>query len=303
MATKTFVPTARDLNLLTELGEVGILSSALLVARHFPGFGKPADAERAFRRRLRILRQAGWIDSAKLAVPHRTGSSALAVHSLTAAGAELVQTLTGVCPRRAGASLELSPITLPHRLGVIATRLVFDDAHRAAGLSVPDWIHEYDLRSGVDPRGSNQEKFVLYEAFERGGRRLVCWADAAARITLPHEPGQHLVVYLEYDRSTETAKQLAAKAEPFDLLVRERRYQQHWPNLASHVTVRVLFVCRSHQRVANAIDAIRPEPGAELFRFATYDDLKPSTLLTEPIWRTTAGELRAIIRRTPDQAS
>jgi len=301
MFTKTFLPTERDQGLLTELGEVGLMSTAMLVERHFRGFAKPADAHRSFRRRLRLFEAVGLIESTQVAVRHRSGSTNLAIHTLTAPGAELVAELTGARPRRAATSLDLSPVTLPHRLGVIATRLAFDDAFRAARLSPPDWIHEYDLCPGVDPRSSNQEKFILYEAFQQGGQRLVCWSDAAGRITLSGQPGHHLLVYLEYDRSTETAKQLAAKAEPFDLLVRERRYEQHWPSLAGQVTVRVLFVCRSHQRVGNAIDAIRPEPGAELFRFATYDDLKPFTLLTAPIWRTTAGEFRAIIRRATDR--
>lgn len=186
---------------------------------------------------------------------------------------------------------------------MIVTRLAFDDAVQAAGLPAADWIHEYDLRPGVDPRGPNQDKFVLYEAFQRGGERLVCWADAAARFAVPQHPGHHLLAYLEYDRSTETAKQLAAKAEPFHLLVRERRYQQHWPNLEGQVTVRVLFVCRSAERVANAIEAIGPQPGAELFRFTTVDRLAPDSLLTQPIWQTCGGELRAILRAAPGEAT
>lgn len=301
MAIKTFLPTERDLAVLVELGEVGLMSTSLLVSRHFRGFSKAPDAQRAFRRRLRIFEELGLVSSASMAVRHRTGSTALAIHTLTAAGATVVEQQTGSRPRRAETSLELSPVTLPHRLGVIATRLALDDGVRAAGLPAADWIHEYDLRPGVDPRGSNQEKFVLYEAFERSGQRFVCWADAAARFYAAQNPDHQLLAYLEYDRSTETAKQLAAKAQPFDLLVRERRYQAHWPNLAGQVTVRVLLVCRSEERVANAIDAIRAEPGAELFRFATYDDLKPSTLLTEPIWRTTQGELRAFFRPPPDR--
>lgn len=297
MRAKTFVPTERDLALLVELGETGLSSSPLLIARHFRGFAKPADAERAFRRRLRVFQSLELVDSATLAVRSRTGSTPLTIHTLTVDGAELVVAATGNYPRRAATSLDLSPVTLPHRLGVLATRLLFDDAHRCAGLPVPNWIHEYDLRPGVEPKSSNQEKFVLYEAFERNGDRLVCWPDAGAHICLLDQPDHHLLIYLEFDRSTESAKQLAAKAEPFDLLVRDRRYDQHWPSLAGQATVRVLFVCPSEARVANAIEAIRPQPGAELFRFATFDDLRPGTLLYEPIWRTTSGELRAILRQ------
>jgi len=296
MRMKTFLPTERDLGLLTELGEVGLMSTAMLVVRHFRGFTKPADAQRAFRRRLRLFQAARLIDSARVAVRHGSGNTTMAIHTLTAVGAELAAELTGHRPRRAATSLDLSPVTLPHRLGVIATRLAFDDEFRAARLSLPDWIHEYDLRPGVDLRSSNQEKFVLYEAFQQGGQRLVCWPDATARITLSDQPGHHLLAYLEYDRSTETTKQLAAKAAPYDLLVRQHRYENHWPNLAGQAAVRVLFVGRSPQRIDHALEAIRHQPGAELFRFATWADLQPSQLLHAPIWQTVSGKLRSILR-------
>lgn len=297
MRTKTFLPTQRDLALLVELGEAGLMSTPMLIERHFRGLAKASDAERAFRRRLRVFQQLGLVESAVVAVQHRTGSSRLGIHTLTAAGAEFITAATGNCPRRPGTSLLLSPVTLPHRLGVIRTRLLFDDACRAAGIASMDWVHEYDLRRGADPKSPNQHKFVLYEAFERSGERLVCWPDAAARLRISGEEDHQLLVYLEYDRSTETAKQLAAKAKPFDLLVREHRYRGHWTDMTGQATVRVLFLCPSRERLVNAVEAIRSEPGAGLFRFATFADLHPPTLLTKPLWRTTAGgACRAILR-------
>lgn len=294
MPTNRLVPTQRDLALLTELGELGLMSAPMLVARHFGTCSDLASAERSFRRRLKIFVEQGYVRAERVPV---TGHPAglLTICRLSGEGAEFLAELTGHRPRRAGTTQELNPVTVPHRLGVVATRLAFDDAHRALKLPAPEWLFEYDLSPGVGPTASNDQKFILYESFREDGKRFVCWPDAAARIKLSgcdHE----LLAYFEYDRSTETTKQFAAKVAGYRLLVATERYRRHWSKVSAQQLVRVLAVVRSRERLRNLIETIRIRDGAMLFRFARYSDLASANLLTEPIWETTDGRQMSILR-------
>ncbi len=296
MPTKQLLPTKRDVALLAELGELGLLSAPMVLARHFTGFANEESAQRSFRRRMKRLIAHGLIDRSRVPLKRVAASGLLAVYRLTAAGAELVAELTGSVPRRAGSAQPLNPVTIPHRLGIVTTRLAFDDAHRQLGLSAPEWLFEYDLHSEVTATATNDEKLVLYESFTVEGKRLVCWPDAAARIRLGSEPAHELLAYVEYDRSTESSRQIAAKSEPYWRLVRERRYLGHWPGPPGQHVVRVLFIVRSEERLQHVAAALRGTPGAELFRLATYADLQPETLLTAAIWRTVDGRVLPMLK-------
>ncbi len=288
--------TPRDLALLAELGEMGLMTAAMLIGRHFNGFANADSAQRSFRRRLKRLlaNKVVLLDRVPRAVA--AGNSVLHVYRLTREGADLLAERTGHRPRRTGSLPALNPVTVPHRLGIVTTRLAFDDAHRRLGLPVPEWLFEYDLAPTATPTAGNDDKFILYESFRRGDKRHVCWPDAAVRIRLSGKTPHDLLAYLEYDRSTEGRRQIAAKGEPYKLLVNERRYERHWPAPLHHPLARVLFVARSEQRVQNLIEALHDTPGANLFRFATYDALQPERILTEPLWRTIDNKRLAILR-------
>ncbi|MGD9648667.1 MAG: replication-relaxation family protein, partial [Pirellulales bacterium] len=262
--------TARDVQLLAELGELGMMSAPMLLARRFTGFANEQSAQRSFRRRTKLFVALGLIDVTRVPLQRVAASSSLTMYRLTAAGADRVAELTGTRPRRAGSLQPLNPVTVPHRLGIVTTRLAFDDAHRQLGLPAPAWHFEYDQRVDAVAMATNGEKLVLYESFTVAGKRLVCWPDAAARIRLGKEPAHELLAYVEYDRSTESSRQIAAKSEPYWRLVRERRYLRHWPGSLGQHVVRVLFIVRSAERLQHVASALRDTPGAELFRLATY---------------------------------
>jgi len=293
---KSFVLTPRDTELLTELGEVGMMTARMLVERHYPGFANPESAQRAFRRRAQRFVANKLVSVERVPTAAAAGNGVLRVYRLTREGGDLLAELTGHRPRRAGSSPPLHPVTVPHRLGIVATRLAFDDAHRLLGLPIPEWLFEYDLAPSASPTAGNDDKFILYESFRSGGKRHVCWPDAAARIRLDGKTPHDLLAYLEYDRSTEGRRQIAAKSEPYQLLVNERRYERHWSAPLNNPLVRIMFVARSEQRVQHVITAIQDTPGAQLFRFATYDDLQPERILTEPIWRTIDNKRLSILR-------
>ncbi|MGD9644336.1 MAG: replication-relaxation family protein [Pirellulales bacterium] len=295
MSLKQLSLTTRDLQLLAELGELGVMSAPMLLVRHFGGFTNDESAQRSFRRRMKRFVAHGLVLQERLPAAGKL----VTVLRLTEAGADWLAELTGSRPVRPAGPQALNPVTLPHRLGVVATRLAFDDACRQAGIDLPEWRFEHDPLPDAEPTAGNNEKFLLYESFQDAGSRLVCWADAAFRLRIAGPNAHEFLAYIEYDRSTENKRRLAAKSAPFQRLVRERRYAMHWPGLAIQHTVRVLFVVRSEQRLSHAIDAIRDTPGAPLFRFATYADVTPERVLSAPIWRTIDWQRLAILKSTP----
>lgn len=295
MPVKQLIATERDLAFLTELGEVGLMSAQMIVGRHFGACSDKTSAERSFRRRMKMLVESGYVRTERVPLAGQK-SGLVTVYRLTGAGGDLLAELTGRRPPRVGGSQELNPVTIPHRLGIVSTRLAFDDAHRGLGLSCPEWLFEYDLSPQADPTAGNDKKFVLYESFREEGRRVVCWPDAAARIRPPDASDHELLAYFEYDRSTETTKQFAAKVAGYRLLVATERYRQHWSHVRSRHAVRVLVVVRSVERLRSLIAAVSRIGGAELFRFASYEDLRLERLLTEPIWHTADGRILSIFR-------
>ncbi len=168
---------------------------------------------------------------------------------------------------------------------------------RAVYRALPEWLFEYDLAASASPTAGNDEKFILYESFRAGGKRHVCWPDAAVRIRLGEKQNYELLAYIEYDRSTEGQRQIAAKGEPYQLLVDERRYERHWRLPMSNPLVRVLFIARSEGRIRHLTEALRETRAANLFRFTTYADLVPETLLTEAVWRTIGGQFLCVLRQ------
>jgi hypothetical protein len=280
-----------------ELGEVGMMSGSMLLNRHYRGFANLESAARSFRRRMQRFLTNKLASVERVPTAKAVGNGGLLVYRLTMAGADLLAELTGTKPRRAGSSPTLNPVTVPHRLGIVTTRLAFDDAHRRLGLSAPEWLFEYDLSPAASPTAGNDDKFVLYESFRAGEKRHVCWPDAAARIRLTGKQTYELLAYFEYDRSTEGSRQIAAKSEPYRLLVSERRYERHWQPPLSTPLVRVLFIARSEERIKHLIAALRETRGADLFRFATYADLVPETLLGDAVWQTVDGKRLSILKK------
>jgi hypothetical protein len=296
--TQNFILTPRDLALLVELGEMGLMTAAMLTLRHFSGFTDTDSAQRSFRRRMKRF-LAHRIVSLECVPAAAGGNRILQVYRLTQTGADLVAELTGTRPTRAGSSPTLNPVTVPHRLGIVSTRLAVDDAHRRLALPLPAWLFEYDLAPTTSPTAPNDQRFLLYESFRVGDKRHVCWPDAAVRIRLTGQTTYELLAYIEYDRSTESSRQIAAKSEPYQLLVEQRRYERHWQPSLETPLVRVLFVARSEQRIKFLAEALRNTRGANLFRFATYRDAVPERILTEPVWQSVDGQRLCVLRPNP----
>ena len=292
----------RDLTLLTELREVGFLDTTTLHDRHFP-----ADRTgKACLRRLALYAQHGLVEpigaSVSFGLPR--GGRLPAIHRLTPRGAELLTSLTGEPGRRvAGGSPK--PETLLHRLGCAQLQLLLRDACTFAKLSPPCWIGEYESRSGVPIRSPLSERIVLCQTYALDEGRLTCWPDAAALVSIPVAGGigatHPLVLLFEYDRSTETLKQVASKVPGYEQFLTRGDWRNLWPELVKP-TVRVFFLTRSEERIHNIVAAIREMPGADAFRFAVFQRLKPSSFFSDAVWQTCRGDHRTIIKPPAEAA-
>jgi len=285
----------RDLVAWTELAEVDVLDQDTIAARHF----SKCRSLRACQRRTKL-----WVDQEiveRMQVPvvsceGRKGKLST-LFRLTRRGAELLKTLTGYCPRRP-AKRNPRPETLFHRLGVAQVQLAVNDACMLQGLTKPVWIHEYDTYPNPDPKASADQRYILYERFPLAdGRAATCWPDASCHIVIPGPDGtaHDLLVYWEYDRSTERLGQVAAKLFGFQGLLSTGLYRKHWP-AAPTPTVRIFFVVPSATRLQNVAKVLADSPGSEAVRLTTAAELKPEFVLTEPIWRTVKGESLPILR-------
>lgn len=289
----------RDVGLLTELGEVGLLDTATIRERHFPD----DRTGEACLRRLRLYAGHDLTEAIAPAVSFGLprGGRLLAIHRLTQRGAEVLHHVTGEWPRRVVKKMPRSE-TLLHRLGCAKLQLLLKDACDLARFPPPQWIAEYDTRPGVGLKATLPERFVLCQSYPTpDGRKVTCWPDAAALLSIPGQqagapPVWHpLVLLFEVDRSTETLKQFARKLPGYQQLLTRGDWRKFWPGV-QNPTVRVFVVVPSDERLQNIAAAISNLPGSEFFRLATAASLTPEQFFTAPLFRTVSGDARPILR-------
>lgn len=287
----------RDVGLLAELAQVGVLDTDLIHRRHFS-----AVTRRRCQQRLQELQEQRLTGSVALTVWYgkHGGGRVPTIYYLTERGADAIESIVGCHPPRILRS-DPKPETLHHRLAVVQARLALDDGCRSVGLAAPDWIMEQDRRSDARPNDPPSRQRVLYHEFSAGGKKFTCQPDAACLMRIPRTAGPAtagttpLLVFWEVDRSTERTAQIAGKCAGYATLLDRREYRRYWPQ-AEQAAVRVFWVCRSRQRIETLSMALRDQPVAQCFRFTTADELRADTALMLPIWRTIDGQCREILR-------
>ncbi len=283
--------TPRDLAILSEFGEVGLLDTVTVRARHFP-----ADRTgRACLRRLRRFADQGLVRPLSPLATFMEGRLPI-VYCLTPRGGEVITELTGHAPQRMF-SRDPRAESIPHRLGVAKLQLVVKDACRRQRFDAPRWILEHDARSGNGAGATFAERFVLYETFETDTGTISCRPDASCLLTIASASGtaHPIVIYWEFDRSSESLKQFSRKLPGYHALLSANSVAVHWPT-AHEPIVCVFVVTPSKERRDHLAKLLRDRPGSEAFRFATVSDLTADAFFTAPIWYTTAGESRSILR-------
>lgn len=287
---------ARDIEMLSLLGDVGILDTDLLHVRCFSEVSL-----RRCQQRLKQHVEQGLIRAQKLAVWYGDQSGRVpTLFTLTERGAEVVAETTGWRPFRVHRS-EPKPETFHHRLSIAKTRLALDDGFRSLDLNPPQWIMEQDRRPDANPDDPPSHQRLLYHPFPSGNVTITCQPDAACNMSIPRDATRteagmiDLIAYFEIDRSTERRGQVLNKLPGYAALIEQRGWLRYFPTAVS-APVRIFFVCQSQQRIKSLCECVSEHPLSSILRFATMRELTTKHPLTEALWQDTSGHRREIVR-------
>jgi hypothetical protein len=273
----------RDLEALIELGDVGLMSSDQLFPRHYCPPGEEVTRV-YFNRRMRAFAQAKLVDKTSVVLSGNKGvQKQPAVYRLTPTGADEVEKLTGIDPPRVARSDAPSAQTLLHRTGVTETLLAFKDAAKKEALPPARWLLEGDREPTATKGQTRDKQFILVEAYQIGRDKFTCRPDACVAIERDKPRKHTLLGYIEYDRSTEGQDQiLRTKTRGYEEMLKAKTFKQHWPNVVEPVA-RILFVCKSKERIRNLQEWLSVSPISDMYRFTLHEFLNEN-LLRAPVW-------------------
>ena len=286
----------RDLQLLSCLGEHGVLDTDMIHARFFAGVSL-----RRCQQRLALLEKQGLTRTVPLTLwsADASGCSVPTVHSLTERGVEAVEAMTGHRPARVSRG-DPKPETIHHRLQIVRTKLTIDDACRSLNLACPTWILEQDRDHSASDKLPPSHRRILYHAF-LGPPKTTCQPDAVCRMSVPRDLSNpaagtsDLIGFFEIDCSSEGRKQIAGKLPGYAALISQRTFQRYFQK-SEQAIIRLFWVCHTWERIHSLCERLKDDPVAPYCRFTTARDLTPPTALTSPIWHATDGKRREIIR-------
>jgi hypothetical protein len=294
-----------DIRCWARLGEFAFLDTATIHRLDYPRY-----TLRGCQRRLRLAKEGGFLRTAALAVcfdQQRLAGSAFVsrggavpvLHFITDRAADVVERTTGVRPKRVLRS-EPAATTFLHGWEGVLHRLAFDDAASLAALAPAEWIMEQDPWPGAPEGLPPNQRRLLYHRFDALPSPVTCQPDALCKVVIPRgvadaEPTQLLCLW-ETDRSTEGLKQIQRKLRGYAEYLKAGAWTRYFPELTT-VTVRIMWIAPSAERVENLCAVFRQSAVAPFCRFAVAADMTPEKILTAPIWRTVDGEPRAFLRR------
>jgi hypothetical protein len=272
----------RDVSFLSELGAVGLMTSEQIFQRHYSPLDRIV-TKVTCNRRLRDMANEGFLARKDLVLSANKGiKKENSVFQLTSEGVEEVYQRTGVEIVNARVHRKFpSDQTVRHRVGVSTTLLAFKDAAKKENLSTPEWLLEWDMEPTAKPNQPLDKQLIIYESFVIGRDRFSCRPDASVAIELPSK--HTLLGYIEYDRSTETLGQIQrTKLNGYSLMLGSKSYLQHWPNKPKPVA-RVLFVCKSRDRIRNLQDCLSSTELKKEYSFTLHEYLNEN-VLSAPVW-------------------
>jgi hypothetical protein len=281
-----------DIQFLQALGVCGVLDTTE-AAYHYPEL-----KINSVQNRLRLLAGQRIIRATKLLVSfdrpglNQRGGRIPTLYSLTPAGADLVESMTGVRPKRFLNS-DPAPATFLHRQDVSRVLNTFTRSAVNAGLPAPDWILEQDVwTNGPKKLPPNQRK-LLYHRIDTPDGAVTCHPDMACRLKLPTT---EVALFFEVDRSTEGHKQLtnSTRLDAYLLLFQTKGYTRYWPDLKTQYEF-IMWVCPSEERIANLCQTFSTHAVASRLRFALQKPFNERTeVVSAPIWQRIEGERRPI---------
>ncbi len=153
------------------------------------------------------------------------------------------------------------------------------------------WLGEWDVANPDD--AEPHKRFRLFTLFSERPR-LVCIPDAALLLCVN---GYAKIHYVEMDRATSGIKAIAHSKTPGYAALSERRaHRRHFTtNTDSFFVLSVSPTCARRDALR---DAIADKRGAELWKFAAWEDLTPERLIHGPVWYRCEGKAQPLVRTT-----
>jgi hypothetical protein len=253
-----------------------------------------SDSGRRMRKHLTALRHAGLINqtNGRVVFPERNGAPA-PVYYPSRKGCELLaELLKDEC------YLHVCTLTpnwqhLYHWVRIADLRILFD---RAVALQTEvqmcHWLTEWTI---ANPEERSPEKRYSLFTLLQETPRLVCAADACCVLSYR---GYLKGVYFEIDRATSGINQIANSKTPgYAKMAETRTHARHFPGVAAEIPFTVLHVSPSAARRDLVAKAIKGKPGEKLWKFASWDELRPETALHEEIIRDVDLKALPLVRR------
>ncbi len=291
--------TDRDLSILRAIARYYVLNRQQIQRLVFP-----EDSQgRITRRRLQSLIDADLLSRQAMLVCHPSNGAPAPVYYPSLKGNALLAEMTGEDRFLVTATQQPTMHHVWHWLAVSETHITFDEAIRsqdhdpANNVQIAEWFNEYDI---VNPAETVPERrFRLYTLL-RSSPRLICAPDAAFLLS---SRGHSKVFYLEQDRATTGVHQIAAsKTQGYCVLAEQHGHRRHFPETTID-SFSVLMIAPNARRRDALRKALREKSGANLWRFASQEDIKPERLLHEPIWYPIDGEPASLIKPNLTPAS
>ena len=280
--------TERDIAILLALTRYYVLSRPQIQRLCFDS----DTSGRVTRRRLQHLVGQKLINRQRMLYVPPNGGSTSSVYYPAPLGCEFLAGHFDDETFLATSTVSPIPHHLAHWIAVSETHIAFDKAIALQEeVHIDGWINEYDV---VNKDESRPEKRYRLYSLLRESPRLVCSPDAAFLLSMR---GHKKVFYLEQDRATSGARQIAdSKTKGYAFMNELRAHRRHFPE-ATVDTFTVLMIAPTASRRDLLRNAIKGKPGASLWRFAAVADLQPEKMLFEPIYYPCEGEPAAIVRR------
>ncbi len=275
-----------DIPFIQSVAHYDTLTRSQLTRLHLPD-----DDGRLTRRRVKAIREPGLLNVTTMQVVNPNvnhGVSGPVYYSSADGVAFLAQELEDDKYLRVNTTTP-HHLFLYHFVAVAETHILLDRAAPLAGAKLIEWIGE---RAFADPKATEpQHRYRLYQVVSEPNaqHRVVCIPDAGFLLDDGHDGRK--VFLLEQDRdTTKNAERVAnQKAGGFAGMWEKKLHQRLFP-AANVEKFTVLVIAPTKKRINALRKAFATKPSSWLYKFASLEDLKETTLLSGKVWYSCAGD-------------
>lgn len=278
--------------ILQSLGRYRTLTRMQIQRLHMPDTDPGG---RRTRKVLTTMRHDGVVDQteARVVFPGKNGGAPAPVYTITRKGTELLAAETKDESFLHLCTLKPNWMYLHHWIQIADFRILLDQAvvlqsYVKANNCLTEWMI-------ANPNEKSPEnRYTLFTLLQENPR-LVNAPDASFVLQVG---GFSKGIYIEIDRATSGINQIAASKTPgYAKMAETRKHVRHFPGVNPEIPFTVLHVSPSPGRRDLVAKAIKGKPGDMLWKFASWDELTPATILHEPILRDVDLKAMPLVRR------